>query len=103
MWPDLIQKAKDGGLDTVETYIFWNAHEPIRRQGSNLLLPATNSIILHYHYIKAAFCQSDGRWHFSSNNPESNAFAAGIALETLAGVVSLASLELDQSLVVLLV
>ncbi|MFQ6671024.1 hypothetical protein Gotur_035698 [Gossypium turneri] len=32
MWPDLIQKAKDGGLDAVETYIFWNAHEPIRRQ-----------------------------------------------------------------------
>ncbi|KAK5846696.1 hypothetical protein PVK06_002993 [Gossypium arboreum] len=48
-----------------------------------------------------AFRQSDGRWRFSSNNPESNAFAA--ALETLAGVVSLASLELDQSLVVLLV
>ncbi|KAK5846018.1 hypothetical protein PVK06_002284 [Gossypium arboreum] len=48
-----------------------------------------------------AFRQSDGRWRFSSNNPESNAFAA--TLETLAGVVSLASLELDQSLVVLLV
>ncbi|KAG8474316.1 hypothetical protein CXB51_034035 [Gossypium anomalum] len=32
MWPDLIQKAKDGGLDTVKTYIFWNAHEPIRQQ-----------------------------------------------------------------------
>ncbi|KAG8474504.1 hypothetical protein CXB51_031165 [Gossypium anomalum] len=32
MWPDLIQKAKDGGLDTVETYIFRNAYEPIRRQ-----------------------------------------------------------------------
>ncbi|KAB2097832.1 hypothetical protein ES319_A01G197400v1 [Gossypium barbadense] len=71
--------------------------------GSGQVIKATNSIILHYHYIKAAFCQSDGRWHFSSNNPESNAFAAGIALETLAGVVSLASLELDQSLVVLLV
>ncbi|KAK5833950.1 hypothetical protein PVK06_017817 [Gossypium arboreum] len=44
-----------------------------------------------------AFRQSDGRWRFSSNNPESNAFAA--ALETLAGVISLASLELDQSLI----
>ncbi|XVE65399.1 hypothetical protein DITRI_Ditri07aG0177400 [Diplodiscus trichospermus] len=32
MWPDLIQKAKDGGLDAIETYIFWNAHEPRRRQ-----------------------------------------------------------------------
>ncbi|KAJ4848040.1 Beta-galactosidase 15 [Turnera subulata] len=32
MWPDLISKAKDGGLNTIETYVFWNAHEPIRRQ-----------------------------------------------------------------------
>lgn len=28
MWPDLIQKAKDGGLDIIETYVFWNGHEP---------------------------------------------------------------------------
>lgn len=32
MWPDLIQKAKDGGLDAIETYIFWNAHEPRKGQ-----------------------------------------------------------------------
>ncbi|KAF5190066.1 Beta-galactosidase [Thalictrum thalictroides] len=32
MWPDLIQKAKDGGLDAIETYVFWNAHEPNPRQ-----------------------------------------------------------------------
>lgn len=32
MWPDLIQKAKDGGLDIVETYVFWNLHEPVRGQ-----------------------------------------------------------------------
>lgn len=28
MWEDLIQKAKDGGLDAVDTYVFWNVHEP---------------------------------------------------------------------------
>nr|AAK40304.1 beta-galactosidase [Capsicum annuum] len=28
MWPDLIEKAKDGGLDVIETYVFWNGHEP---------------------------------------------------------------------------
>ncbi|XP_008805774.2 beta-galactosidase-like isoform X3 [Phoenix dactylifera] len=28
MWPDLIQKAKVGGLDVIQTYVFWNAHEP---------------------------------------------------------------------------
>ncbi|XP_020209137.1 probable UDP-N-acetylglucosamine--peptide N-acetylglucosaminyltransferase SPINDLY isoform X3 [Cajanus cajan] len=32
MWPDLIKKAKEGGLDAIETYVFWNAHEPVRRQ-----------------------------------------------------------------------
>lgn len=28
MWEDLIMKAKEGGLDVVETYVFWNVHEP---------------------------------------------------------------------------
>lgn len=28
MWPDLIAKAKDGGLDVIQTYVFWNMHEP---------------------------------------------------------------------------
>ncbi|KAK7405319.1 hypothetical protein VNO78_06537 [Psophocarpus tetragonolobus] len=32
MWPSLIKKAKEGGLDVIETYVFWNAHEPNRRQ-----------------------------------------------------------------------
>ncbi|XP_061360235.1 beta-galactosidase-like [Gastrolobium bilobum] len=32
MWPDLIQKARDGGLDAIETYVFWDLHEPARRQ-----------------------------------------------------------------------
>lgn len=32
MWPDLINKAKDGGLNAIETYVFWNAHEPLYRQ-----------------------------------------------------------------------
>ncbi|XP_021865439.2 beta-galactosidase 15-like [Spinacia oleracea] len=32
MWPDLIKKSKDGGLDAIETYVFWNSHEPVRRQ-----------------------------------------------------------------------
>ncbi|XP_057430749.1 beta-galactosidase-like [Lotus japonicus] len=28
MWPELIQKAKDGGVDVIQTYVFWNGHEP---------------------------------------------------------------------------
>ncbi|KAF3778382.1 Beta-galactosidase 6 [Nymphaea thermarum] len=32
MWPDLIAKAKKGGLDVIQTYVFWNLHEPVPRQ-----------------------------------------------------------------------
>ncbi|XP_024534038.1 beta-galactosidase 8 [Selaginella moellendorffii] len=28
MWPGIIQKAKEGGLDVIETYVFWDRHEP---------------------------------------------------------------------------
>ncbi|KAF8759403.1 hypothetical protein HU200_010448 [Digitaria exilis] len=28
LWPKLIKRAKEGGLNTIETYVFWNAHEP---------------------------------------------------------------------------
>lgn len=28
MWPDLIHKAKENGLDVIQTYVFWNGHEP---------------------------------------------------------------------------
>ncbi|KAL2322685.1 hypothetical protein Fmac_027064 [Flemingia macrophylla] len=32
MWPDIIQKARDGGLDAIESYVFWDRHEPVRRE-----------------------------------------------------------------------
>ncbi|KAJ9176456.1 hypothetical protein P3X46_011765 [Hevea brasiliensis] len=51
-----------------------------------------------FHSIKA-LSQSDGRWRYSSNKPESSTFAAGLALEALAGVVLLSSSEIDQSLI----
>nr|GFC11855.1 beta-galactosidase 3 [Tanacetum cinerariifolium] len=28
MWENLIMKAKEGGLDVIETCVFWNVHEP---------------------------------------------------------------------------
>ncbi|KAL4378833.1 hypothetical protein GQ457_02G017840 [Hibiscus cannabinus] len=28
MWPYLIAKAKEGGIDVIQTYVFWNVHEP---------------------------------------------------------------------------
>ncbi|KAE8687456.1 Beta-galactosidase [Hibiscus syriacus] len=33
------QKAKEGGLDAVETYVFWNAHEPIENEYGNVMKP----------------------------------------------------------------
>ncbi|KAJ0453584.1 putative beta-galactosidase [Helianthus annuus] len=28
MWPGLVKTAKEGGVDVIETYVFWNGHEP---------------------------------------------------------------------------
>ncbi|XP_073027816.1 beta-galactosidase 13-like [Primulina eburnea] len=32
MWTDLILKAKEGGLNVIQTYVFWNIHEPVQGQ-----------------------------------------------------------------------
>lgn len=32
MWPHLISESKKGGVDVIETYVFWNGHEPVRGQ-----------------------------------------------------------------------
>lgn len=32
MWPDILEKAKRGGLNVIQTYVFWNIHEPIEGQ-----------------------------------------------------------------------
>ncbi|XWS62646.1 hypothetical protein CRYUN_Cryun06bG0028500 [Craigia yunnanensis] len=31
-WPDLLIKAKHGGLNLIQTYVFWNGHEPVQGQ-----------------------------------------------------------------------
>ncbi|KAE8715112.1 Beta-galactosidase [Hibiscus syriacus] len=43
MWPDLIEKTKEGGLDVIQTYVFWNGHEPapgkpVKQAGLNVHL-----------------------------------------------------------------
>ena len=38
MWPDLIAKAKEGGIDVIQTYVFWNGHEPERHQVISILI-----------------------------------------------------------------
>ncbi|KAK6937759.1 Dolichyl-diphosphooligosaccharide--protein glycosyltransferase subunit Swp1, partial [Dillenia turbinata] len=61
----------------------------------NVLLDDAEGV---FRSIKA-LSQSDGRWRYSSNNPESSTYAAGMAFEALAGVISLAPSEIDQSVV----
>lgn len=45
MWADILEKAKHGGIKVVQTYIFWNIHEPekgkvIEFQNQNYLMHA---------------------------------------------------------------
>lgn len=40
MWPEIIQKAKEGGINLIQTYVFWNIHEPVQGQ-----------VKLKYYYI----------------------------------------------------
>lgn len=67
MWEDIIQKAKDGGLDVVETYVFWNVHEP--SPGSVFSFPSIPYIyallsfrFLHFAWIYLFFTC----WGFST-------------------------------------
>lgn len=32
MWPDILDKARRGGLNVIQTYVFWNIHEPVEGQ-----------------------------------------------------------------------
>lgn len=34
MWPELLQKSKAGGLNAIQTYVFWDGHEPQEGQVS---------------------------------------------------------------------
>ncbi|CAL9100167.1 unnamed protein product [Musa textilis] len=65
----------------------------IKQQGSSIVLLDADVI---FDSIKA-HVQSDGRYRYDSDNAEPSTHAAGIALETLAGVLSLADSHMDQS------
>jgi len=67
----------------------------IKEQGHSVVLSDADST---FHAIKA-LSQSDGRWRYDTNSAESSTFAAGIALEALAGVVSLSDAEVDPSMI----
>lgn len=40
MWPSIIDKARAGGLNTIQTYVFWNVHEPEQGKVSTLIIPS---------------------------------------------------------------
>lgn len=58
MWPDLIRKAKEGGLDVIQTYVFWNGHEPspgkVRKilfligHQLDLFVVCVNKVLIHW-------------------------------------------------------
>ena len=56
MWPDLIAKAKEGGLNTIESYVFWNIHEPEKG-----VVSAQLPTIFFHDPRMAAWCLSSWR------------------------------------------
>ncbi|KAM0860951.1 hypothetical protein ACQ4PT_046220 [Festuca glaucescens] len=67
----------------------------LKEQGHSVVLSDADNT---FHAIKA-LSQSDGRWRYDTNSAESSTFAAGIALEALARVVSLSDAEVDPSMI----
>lgn len=53
MWASLIGKAKEGGLDVIQTYVFWNLHEP---------QPGQVSCITFSFFFLFLFSQIGGRF-----------------------------------------
>ncbi|KAJ1413977.1 Glycoside hydrolase superfamily [Sesbania bispinosa] len=37
--PISYQKAKEGGLDVIQTYVFWNGHEPLPGKVITMICP----------------------------------------------------------------
>ncbi|KAG0495727.1 hypothetical protein HPP92_000418 [Vanilla planifolia] len=67
-------------------------------------LKGSNSLLTYYYSIGGllfikALSQSDGRWRHDSDGAESSTYASGRRFEALAGVVTLADSNLDQSMV----
>lgn len=56
MWEDLILKAKEGGLDVIETYVFWNVHEPTPGNVLHLFIWIFFIAIFFYIFLYAFNC-----------------------------------------------
>ncbi|CAA7403243.1 unnamed protein product [Spirodela intermedia] len=79
----------------VDLYLAVESMLLIKEEGFTVVPGDTDGI---FHSIKS-FSQSDGRWRYSANGGEASTYAAGLALEALAGVISLSTNEIDQSMI----
>ncbi|CAA6666451.1 unnamed protein product [Spirodela intermedia] len=79
----------------VDLYLAVESMLLIKEEGFTVVPGDTDGI---FHSIKS-FSQSDGRWRYSANGGEGSTYAAGLALEALAGVISLSTNEIDQSMI----
>ncbi|KAH1141983.1 hypothetical protein GYH30_032938 [Glycine max] len=63
MWSDLIQKSKDGGLDVIETYVFWNLYEPVQGQEGQIwpLTFLNSGFPLWLHFIPGIQFRTDNK------------------------------------------
>ncbi|KAH9717186.1 Beta-galactosidase 10 [Citrus sinensis] len=52
MWPGLVQKAKEGGVNTIESYVFWNGHElsPGKQARMYMILRIGPFVAAEYNY-----------------------------------------------------
>ncbi|KAK9945052.1 hypothetical protein M0R45_010584 [Rubus argutus] len=92
-----LKAVVNGASSLLDIYYSIGSLVLIKNQSSevDVLLADADGI---FRSIKS-LSQSDGRWRYSSDNPESSTYAAGLAVEALAGVVSLASSEIDQAMI----
>ncbi|KAJ6842668.1 dolichyl-diphosphooligosaccharide--protein glycosyltransferase subunit 2-like [Iris pallida] len=88
-----LQAAVKGADALLDFYYYIGSLLLIKNQGFSVVLSDADGV---FHAIKA-LSHSDGSWRYDSSGAESSTYAAGIALETLAGVVSLTESEVDQS------
>lgn len=94
----MISKLKDAVKNAGSLLDYYHSVESllqIKNLGHDVTISDADGV---FHSLKT-LSQNDGRWRYESASAQSSTYAAGTALETLAGVISLASSDLDQSMI----
>ncbi|QHO38879.1 Beta-galactosidase [Arachis hypogaea] len=75
IWPELIQKVKEGGLDVIQTYVFWNGHEPSPGKCSKLdfmliseMVPVLNGTLAILKAMHSFSAESEKELSFSKGD-----------------------------------